>query len=517
VDIDNRKRINLGDIEIKTLLFYPPPGSFLYPPLSIPQLKAYLDLKNYQHLKIIDLSLYPQSRFKIAALNYIFRKIANSSVLVNLIYRSRNRKFVKKFNHLSSSFVEFFRRRRAHQNLSLNWSRNSIANYVRDYPPEKFKYHRFIKSLIINEDISLVGFSVMYPGQLMYALMISKIIKTLNKDIFVVMGGAQVTKNIKHLIEQKEWSNLVDGYVVNDGEEPLAELVYRIGHSKNLDQVPNLYFKNGETYSRSSNSFSCGNECLLTPDFDGFFFFHLPLRLSMGCPWGKCTFCTYRLFHKRYSCGEIDEVIKIIKSLQERYSISNFSFIDDFLPPVFLKRLSESLIKEDIKILWSCSIGLVPGFNSEIVRSMVKSGCRSIRTGLESMAARVLRLMDKPHTPELAKTVLALFKDSGIQVNINIIFGFPTETEEEASITLDFLQANAGDLFDSVVIQQFSLEEDTIIFNEPRRFGITKIYGQEINLGMRMGYEYEVDAGMTREQGRIFTERARRLMGIKFR
>ncbi|MDB9823373.1 radical SAM protein [Deltaproteobacteria bacterium] len=363
----------------------------------------------------------------------------------------------------------------------------------------------------------MVGFSVMFPEQFIFALMMSKIIKTLDKKIFIVMGGAQITKNINHLIERGEFSDFVDGYVINDGESPLAELVYQIEHSKNLDQVPNFYFKNGGSYSKSNNDFSCDTKCLISPNFDGFFFFHLPLRLSIGCPWGKCTFCTYRLFHKKYSSGKIETVIKIIKSLQKKYSISNFSFIDDFLPPNFLKRLSEALLREKIKILWSCSIGLVPGFDGEIVKSMAKSGCRSIRTGLESMSSRVLKLMDKPHNPKLAKTILALFRDSGIQVNINVIFGFPTETKEEASITLDFLLMNKGDLFDSVVIQQFSLEKDTLIFNEPQNFGITKIYGEEKFFDIRLGYEYEIDSGMTQEEGRLFTEKAKRLVGGNFR
>ena len=518
MQIHNKKIVGLSDIKIKTLLIYPPPGVFLYPPLSIPQLKAYLDLKNYNHIKVIDLSLYPQSRLKIALVNYIFRKIANSKILLNIIHKSRNRKLVKKFNQLSYLFISYFRRKRSKHNLTFNWSITSIANYIRDYQPEKFKYYKLIKSLIKKEDITVVGFSVMFPEQILYALIISKIIKTLNKEIFVVMGGAQITRDIRYLIQQREWSNLVDSYIINDGEQPLAELIYQLEHSKNFDQVPNLYFKNGANYSKSIYTFSCDSECLvLAPKFDGFFFSHLPLRLSTGCPWSKCTFCTYRLFHKTYSCGRIETTIKIIKDLKKKYGISNFSFVDDCLPPNLLKKLSNALLKEEIKILWSCTIALVPGLNSEIVKSMSQSGCRSIRTGLESMSARVLKLMGKPHNPEQAKKILALFRDSGIQVDINVIFGFPTETKEEASLTLDFILKNIGNLFDTVVMQQFSLEEDTIIFNEPQKFGITKIHGEKRIFGVRLGYEYEVDEGMTQEESSLFTEKAKRLVHEKLR
>ena len=63
---------------------------------------------------------------------------------------------------------------------------------------------------------------------------------------------------------------------------------------------------------------------------------------------------------------------------------------------------------------------------------------------------------------------------------LNIIFGFPTETLEEARRTLAFLVKNAG-LYDFAPMQPFSLEDHTPVADEPARFGITHIHREDKN------------------------------------
>jgi radical SAM superfamily enzyme YgiQ (UPF0313 family) len=512
--INNRKEVDLRYIKINTLLLYPPTGSsnllplslFLFP-MGISQLKAFLNSKNYKRLKVVNLEYNPKLKLKIAFVNYFFKKIMNSILLTKLIDQLKARKIINKLFLLFLSKLM----KNDRNNILLRWSLNQIINTAIEYQFENYEIYQYIKSLIKKKSINLVGFSVVYPHQILHSLIIARMIKSFNKNVFIVMGGPQVTKHINYLIKKWQLSKFVDGFIINDGEEPLAQLIYQLENSRNFSKVPNFYFKKEHGgYTKSNYTFSCDSRYLLAPDFDGFYSFCIPIRISFGCLWGKCTFCTYRLFHKKYSCGKIKQIIEIIKNLQKRYKINRFQFVDDYLYPTFLKNFSRAILKENIKIFWECHIALVPGFNKSIVKNMVKSGCRLVSAGLESMSQRLLRLMNKPHNPKLAKKILKLFKDSGLKANTTIIFGFPTETRKEALITLNFLKNNR-ELFNLVGIQQFCLEENTIIFNEPKKFGITKIYTKDKNYGIRLGYQYEVNTGMSQKESRLFAKKAIKL------
>jgi len=510
---NNQKEGDLSNIKLKTLLIYPPEYSspLPYPPLGIPQLNAFLNNKNYKNLNVVDLRFVIQSKLKSVLTiltNYFYKKISNSAFIIANFNKPKIKKILNLFDAINKS-LRYSKKKEHKKSSPFSWSLDSIINTAVEYTQyNKYKICRYIESLIKKEKQDLVGFSVIFPEQLFYSLIISKMLKSFNKDIFIVMGGAQITKHINYLIKKEELSNFVDGFIVDDGEEPLAELIYQLEHSRNFKKVPNLYFKNkNNRYSKSKYIFSCNSRYILTPNFDEFPCSSLPLRISFGCLWGQCTFCTYYLSHQKYSRGNVKQIIEIIKNLKKKYKISQFYFVDDWLPPAFLREFSEALIKEDFKILWSCSIALVPGFDESLTQTMAKSGCTGVDAGLESMSPRIVELINKPHNPELAKKILKQFKESGILVTIHVIFGFPTETKEEALITLNFLKHNK-EFFNAASIQQFSLEEGTIIFKEPQKYGISKIYTEDKNYGIRLGYRYEVNTGMSQEESRLFTEKA---------
>lgn len=499
------KREDLGNIKLKTLLIYPPQKFFLYAiaPLGIPQLKSFLNGRKYKNLKVIDLRIITaRLKTKIALTNYFYKKLLNSKIFK----RYKNKKNINRYYHDILFSLSLFQNDK--NELPFNCSLNSIVNSAIEYQFDKDKLYRYIKSLIEKEEIHLIGFSVTYPEQIFYSITLARMLKSFNKKIFIVMGGAQVSKNIKNFIKRKSLSKFIDGFIIGDGEEPLAELIYQLEHFKDFKKVPNFFYKNGcGKYTVSDCTFSCDSNYLITPDFDEFYCFILPLRASVGCFWEKCSFCTYRLAHKNYSCGNVKQIISIIKDLQYKYRVNYFRFVDDMLAPTFLKKFSQALLREDIKISWSCSIAFIQGFNKSLIKNMAEAGCQSISTGLESMSPRILRLMNKPHNLQLIKKLLGLFKDVGIKINGYFIFGFPTETYEEALTTLNFIQENI-EIFEYILIQPFCLEEDTIIFNKPHKFGITHIYTKDKFYATRLGYRYDVKTGMNQEESKLFTEKA---------
>ena len=71
---------------------------------------------------------------------------------------------------------------------------------------------------------------------------------------------------------------------------------------------------------------------------------------------------------------------------------------------------------------------------------MKLAGCNVISYGIESGNDKILKLMRKTYTPELAEKVIGDTFETGIDVIFNIIVGFPTETESEFAETKDFVR-----------------------------------------------------------------------------
>ncbi|GAK59406.1 hypothetical protein U27_06390 [Candidatus Vecturithrix granuli] len=501
-----RKERDLNKITLKTLLLYPPgsPRHNICPLLSISQLHAFLKSRGYSGLVVEDLS-------KPSKMYQYFGRLSD------LIPR----KFYPFLKYILSSITKKIIQYQSSRTPSpdiITSSLDAIITSAIQYEGERVnKYYNYAANLIKNDNIRIVGFSVFYPIQLYYSLILAKLLKMSHKHLFIIIGGVLITKHAAILSKNTELCKFIDGFIIFDGEEPLAELIYQLEHSHDFSKIPNLYFKNGNgTCTRTPDTFHANADYIFEPIFkDASRYSALPIRTSYGCPWGRCTFCTYRLLHQQFSQGTVENIVTMIKNLQYKYTISKFRIIDDFLTPRFLKEFSDTLVKEHVTIQWWTYLALLPGLNESIIQSMAQSGCSQVIVGLESMSSRILKLMGKPHIPEDAKRIFRILKKVGIEIIVDVIFGFPTETQQEASMTLDFL-INNKELYDFVVMQPFCLEEGTTVFNEPDKFGITKIFYEDKH-GVaikwdRLGYRYEVHAGMGQQESKAFTEKAKAIL-----
>jgi tRNA A37 methylthiotransferase MiaB len=109
------------------------------------------------------------------------------------------------------------------------------------------------------------------------------------------------------------------------------------------------------------------------------------------------------------------------------------------------------------------------------------------------------------------KEILKTLRNADITVGLNIIIGFPTETIDEARQTVDFV-TKIRDLYRNCGIQAFSLEENTEVFNNPSKFGITKVYQEDKTSGRRLGYRYEVAHGMSMQEAEKFVDEAIKIL-----
>jgi radical SAM superfamily enzyme YgiQ (UPF0313 family) len=510
----------------RCLLIWPPLLTSPTIPLGIPSLLAYLTKNGYRDIEVFDMNISYLKKmrlfFFLSLLNKKYHNTARALIKKPSAAGGKPKKtlfrktagFIPKY--MNKALITFLERVKEKEKAAVPWSLGSILSFDfgNKHTPQAKRARECLAPLLDSGDIGLVGISAIYPEQLFFALMISGIVKQATGGaIPVALGGAQITKHIDSIRENANSAKDVDFFVVDDGEEPLLKLLEAIPDG-GFHSVPNLYFrgKPEEGHIRARESYRVSPRDLTVPDFSGFelsvYKNQLPVMASRGCFWSKCNFCTYANLHeKRFTITPAEKTLAHLKEMAALYGITDFKFVDDALPPAFMKELAGRISGEKLSINWACSIVLRPEFASrDFCRTLSGSGLRQVSIGLESASPRILRLMNKCHKDmdeNGIADVLASLKDAGINVGLHIMFGFPSETADEARVTLDFLLKNKG-LYDMCMYQPFCLEDNTPVFRDPGAFGITRIYNDDKDSGERLGYRYEVGSGMSQKDSREF-------------
>ena len=88
-------------------------------------------------------------------------------------------------------------------------------------------------------------------------------------------------------------------------------------------------------------------------------------------------------------------------------------------------------------ITWWGNIRFEKTFTPALCELLARSGCVAVSGGLEVASDRLLALMKKGVTVEQVARVTRAFTDAGVMVHAYLMYGFPTETEQE---TIDALE-----------------------------------------------------------------------------
>ena len=182
---------------------------------------------------------------------------------------------------------------------------------------------------------------------------------------------------------------------------------------------------------------------------------------SRGCP-GRCTFCYTGIFGKKIRTRSARNLLEEIKYLQKNYGIKEISFYDDTFTAFKdnVKEFCGRIIQERIDITWSC-MSRIDCIDEEILKLMKRAGCHQIGYGLESASPEILQNIRKPLALDLAKKVVALTKQAGIDVRGMFMLGNPGETEETLRRTIEFA---------------IELDPDLVIFNITTPYPGTEMY-----------------------------------------
>ena len=285
----------------------------------------------------------------------------------------------------------------------------------------------------------------------------ARVVKKYNKNISVIVGGCHPTALPETTLNE---CPEIDVVVIGEGELTMLDLVSgkpyktingiayreankiiltpRRGFHQNLDDFPfpardlfdkNKYFQNDSYLIR------------------GYLVKGTGILAARGCPF-RCNFCqsgqlavsgtgNYMRFHSP------EYVIEQIQQLIKDFGLNGILFTEDLFSAKKenVSKICELMLKNKInnEIKWAANLR-VDTVEKDLLDLMKGAGCVQVVYGCESGSQRTLNRMKKKTTVEKNHKAIQLAKQSGLEVEVNMIVGTPDETKDDFLETIDFLK-----------------------------------------------------------------------------
>ncbi len=262
-----------------------------------------------------------------------------------------------------------------------------------------------------------------------------------------VFGGPIVTFEAEKILGVAE---NVDFCVRGEGEETMLELVKTPRKSPRV--IPGLTFRDGKRIVRNPDR-------PLIDDLDKLPFpaWHLlpmsryqgPTDLDGGKPFStliatrgclfKCRFCAATIMWRGQRRRKIENVLREMETLSEKYKVRCLHFPDDLLLAKrdYALKFCQGLIERGLnKIHWSCN-GRVNLMDMELLKNLKKAGCVCVYYGIESGNQKILDDINKGVTLAQIRRAIKLTHQAGLRASGSFLIGYPGETEKTIRQTVD--------------------------------------------------------------------------------
>lgn len=336
---------------------------------------------------------------------------------------------------------------------------------------------------------NILAFSVLFSTSHSFFVKSLNLLKSIWPEAVTVAGGHHATNTAKTLLKMENLDYVIRG----EAEKSFSELVESISQAKpvNIKGV----------YSRANIGFVSSLEvCEYIDDLDDLPFpdWNLlnieaylnskgrkrnigassnsrcaTLITTRGCPF-KCTFCSSHTVHgRKVRFRSVKNVIEEIKLLHDRYGVTLFIPEDDLFTIDQERVVSLLSAIKDLKIsnfeMQFPNALSVNTINKKIIDVLIETGmkvaCLAIESGSEYVQKHIIK---KYCDLKKAKELVGYLKSKDIIVRCYYVLGFPDETKEYLTKTVEYAK---------------SLNSDWSVFSIATPLVGSEMYEQFIDMG----------------------------------
>ena len=363
----------------------------------------------------------------------------------------------------------------------------------------------------------IVALSVPFPGNLYTSLRCGQWVKKHFPGVKVIMGGGFANTELRSLSDPRVFE-FYDFITLDDGEAPIENLIRYITENGSGDQLKRTFLLQegkvvylNNTIVKDYRQGEAG-----TPDYSDLKLDQYisaievvnpmhrmwsdgrwnKLTMAHGCYWGKCTFCDVSLdYIKLYEPVAAGVLCDRMEEIMAKTGGNGFHFVDEAAPPALMRALALEIINRKLIVSWWTNVRFEKSFTRDLCLLLSASGCIAVSGGLEVASDRLLLLIDKGITVSQVAKVNRNFTQAGIMVHAYLMYGFPTQTDQETIDSLEMVrQLFATNVLHSAFWHRFALTAHSPAGLNPEKFKI-KILSEAAGTFANNDLEYEDPTG----------------------
>ena len=223
-----------------------------------------------------------------------------------------------------------------------------------------------------------------------------------------------------------------------------------------------------------------------TPDYDDFFdqlreidpqssLLENPVILyetARGCWWGEkhhCTFCGLNASTMKFRAKSIKQVHTDLAQLSKKYDSFRFRLVDNILEMKYIDGVFGELAENNYDLHFF--IEVKSNLTKKQIKTLAQGGAKVIQPGIESFSLNQLQEMDKGVRPMQNILCMKWAMYYGIEINWNILIGFPGETDDDYRQQIDLIKL-LFHLPPPECVGNLWLERFSPYFKRPEEYGI---------------------------------------------
>ena len=306
-----------------------------------------------------------------------------------------------------------------------------------------------VSERIRQSNADAIGISSQFTPYCAEALTVASLVKSINPELPVIMGGAHVSAVPEDVLMHPS----VDYAVLGEADDTLPLLLQRIKQDKLPDDIEGIGYKiNGTPRIKPRRCFINELDSLPFParhllDFSRYTIKGKPytvLITSRGCP-QRCTYCSVsRVMGETFRVRSPEKVLQEVKHCKEEYGISLFDIEDDNFTLdqkralQILNLLIEEFGEDELQLFAMNGLSIF-SLNKELIENMKRAGFHHLDLSLGSVSHPASKKINRPYNPEKATTVLKQAAEYKLPTTTYIIFGIPGHTLADMVQSLIYL------------------------------------------------------------------------------
>ncbi len=324
-----------------------------------------------------------------------------------------------------------------------------IIPQIIDLIPAPIEQRDNILLSLLPDKPAIYGFNIIAGnGHLDETNRLAQLIHNERPGSIVVYGGPLPSAIPEMILDNCPCDFVVHG----EGKVSFAALIGAIKRGNRPDEIDGIFYRDKDKIVGVRRKLARRLDDLSNPSFADidmdFYIGYLKetgqsweIMASRGC-WADCSFC-YKFMGNGMSLRSPGAVLDEIETMIHDYGMDRFYFVDEnFLQ---IKKFFRQFIKEknqrDISFTFVAQ-SRIDTIDEETLRLAARNGLVYISTGVESPSEETLKRMGKMLTLGQIENGLAIMRQYNIRPSINLVIGFPWETEADYQDIMSFIKRN---------------------------------------------------------------------------